>query len=111
MISCETPLNLLIRFSEKGLYKHSYCCFSLMINWLLFFPDETRWIVALRFTLVLLVAVLSLFVSIYSFTNKVDCTGTIGVGVLGNSKIIVLPVGRIGSPHFVLFCGLCRPLN
>lgn len=82
MISCETPLNLLIRFCKNGLYKHSYCCFSLMINWLLFFPDEMRWIVALRFTLVLLVAVLSLFVSFYSFTKEVDCTGTIGVSVI-----------------------------
>lgn len=52
-----------------------------MINWLLFFPDEARWVVVLRFSLVSLVAVLSLFVSIYSFTKDVDCTGTIGVGM------------------------------
>ena len=86
MISCETPLNLLIRLCKNGLYKHSYCCFSLMINWLLFFPDEMRWIVALRFTLVLLVAVLSMFVSLYSFTKEVDCTGTIGVSVMVTFK-------------------------
>lgn len=26
-------------------------------------------------------------------------------------QVIDIPVNRIGSPHFVLFCGLCRPLN
>lgn len=57
-----------------------------MINWLLFFPDEARWVVALRFSLVSLVAALSLFVSLYSFIKKVDCTGTVGVVLLMKFK-------------------------
>lgn len=50
-----------------------------MINWLLFFPDEEWWTVILRFSLVTLISLLSLFVALYAFINTIDCPGSIGV--------------------------------
>lgn len=50
-----------------------------MINWLLFFPDQPKWIVYLRIIATLFVVLLSLISGIILVLQEIECEGYLGV--------------------------------